>query len=115
MEHGAGPLRRLAFPDAWGIQRVKAWAGRPGVSRPSGGCYFATIRSLISLYMFCGTIFFCSSSSFRLYGRPSMIFLAYRSPTPGRVFNSSVEAELISTGPFFVAALPAFGGYFLLV
>src|SRR3954469_19016649 len=40
-----------------------------------------------------------------LYGRPSMIFLAVASPTPGRVVRSSAEAEFTSTGSAFAAAL----------
>lgn len=44
------------------------------------------------------TIFLVSSWLFDIYGRPSTIFPANLSPTPGNAANSAREAELISSG-----------------
>src|SRR2546422_104949 len=58
---------------------------------------------------------FFGNSSLRAYGRPSTIFFASASPIPGRAFNSSSDALLISSGFFFasVALVSVLAGSFL--
>src|SRR5262249_12091482 len=55
-------------------------------------------RFLIWSYTDCGTIFLDSSSSTFLNGRPSRIFFAYCSPTPGSALSWSSDAVLRSSG-----------------
>src|SRR3954452_8070195 len=64
----------------------------------------ATARGLIFATVAAGTPA-PERSSTALYGRPSMIFLAIASPTPGRAMRSSAEAEFTSTGSAFAAVL----------
>src|SRR5262249_12477103 len=47
---------------------------------------------LIWSYSLCETMFLLTSSFLARYGRPSMIFWAVASPTPGSVANSSLVA-----------------------
>ena len=73
---GAVEPHGAAHPDGAGRRR-----GIPGRGRRRGGArrgYFclAMIMPLILSYVALGTIFFWTSSSLPLYGRPSMIFLA---------------------------------------
>ncbi len=49
---------------------------RPAPARLGYIFCLATMWSLALSYVACGTIFFFTSSSFALYGRPSMIFFA---------------------------------------
>src|SRR5215470_12185042 len=48
-------------------------------------------------------IFFVTSSSLALYGRPSIIFFAVASPIPFTLSTSTADAVLISIGSFFVS------------
>src|SRR5438874_7632550 len=52
--------------------------------------------SLIWSYWLCETMLLLTSSFFARYGRPSTIFCAVASPTPGNVANSSFVALLRS-------------------
>src|SRR4029453_8225567 len=55
-----------------------------------------------------GSVVALTGFSFRLYGRPSMIFCEYASPMPDRVSSSALGALLMSTlAPSFLSSLAA--------
>src|SRR4051794_24981669 len=80
----------------WSCSAV-AWFTSTGVGKGR-----ATARGLTFATVAAGTPA-PERSSRASYGRPSMIFLAVASPTPGRVMRSSAEAEFTSTRSAFTA------------